>query len=117
MRNEAQQLFIRGAIGRWCANPYAQPAVAYTVNAFTRGTRLYAHVYQAVQSPELVPVWHTRLPGTRQKAGEPSRMITAWMMMHAQSGERSMPAIAGISRRKGRNTGSHSELSTDCRGE
>src|SRR4029077_13833429 len=45
------------------------------------------------------------------------RMRMAWMAMIAQSGDRSSPATAGISRRIGRNTGSHSVASTDCSGE
>jgi len=39
------------------------------------------------------------------------------MAMVAQSGDRSRPAIGGMTRRKGLSTGSHSEVSTDCSGE
>jgi hypothetical protein len=51
------------------------------------------------------------------RAFQRSRMRIAWITMIAHSGERSSPATAGISRRIGRNTGSHSVVSTDCSGE
>ena len=52
---------------------------------------------------------------TNYKEGNNSRI--ALMMITAQYGYRSMPAIGGMRRRNGRSTGSHTLTNTDCSGE
>ena len=87
--------------------------------ARTAAVRANAAILVAMSALSVCSISATDRRGrdARAPALQRIRIRTAWMAMMAHSGDRSSPATAGISRRIGRSTGSHSVASTDWSGE
>ena len=108
----SHESFVSFAVHWRRRDAHLQATRAHAGDAFGRSARTHTQVKNEVSAPCGAPRWLAR-----DRSGQGRKIITARMMISAQSGEKSMPAIGGMIRRNGLSTGSQSAASSPCIGE